>query len=319
VSPRVTVYDDRSERWALIGGDALELLGALPQDSVDAVICDPPYNLDFHDEPWDGKSIRATAPEIGPNAAFAEWTRRWAAAATSSLKPGGHLLAFGSPRTFHRLVSGIEDAGFEVRDQVLWVHGQGIPKSRRLPGGRGTQLKPAFEPILIARKPLTGTTAQNVERFGTGTLNVDAARVGLQRYWPANLALSHHPDCPVALLDHNTREPSRLFYSPKASPTEREAGCEELAPRATQIYQGASHPVRLVRNHHPTVKPVDLMRWLVRLAVPDGATVLDPFCGSGTTGIAAIAEGRRFVGIERREDYLEIACARLAHAARERA
>jgi site-specific DNA-methyltransferase (adenine-specific) len=218
-------------------------------------------------------------------------------------------------------VSGVEDAGFEVRDQLLWLFDRGLPKSRKLPGGRATTLKPAYEPVLVVRKPLSGTVLANIERHGTGALNIDAARIprlGAPGYWPANVALSHSADCPLALVDSNSPGPSRIFYSAKATHEEREAGCTELPAQPTRIFTGSSHPTRLVRNIHPTVKPISLMRWLVKLAVPEDGVVLDPFAGSGSTGIAAVLEGRRFLGIERDERYLDIACARLTHWARER-
>jgi DNA modification methylase len=311
----LSAYSDCTGSWGLLEADALKVLPLLPERSVDAVITDPPYGIAFHGEAWDGADLRRTG--LGASEAFERWTTRWASECLRLLKPGGHLLAFGAPRTFHRLVAGVEDAGLEIRDQVLWVHGQGIPKSRRLPGGLGTSLKPAYEPILIARAPLTGRTEDNVRAFSTGALNIDAAREPApnrpEGYWPANLALSHGPDCPVAELDDPARGPSRLFYTAKASRAEREAGCEQIPRTPVQIYIGKHHPPRLVHNVHPTVKPLALMRWLVRLAVPDGGFVLDAFAGSGTTGIAATLEGKRFLGIEQRSDYLDVACARLAH------
>ena len=159
------------------------------------------------------------------------------------LKPGAHLLAFGAPRTFHRLVAGIEDAGLQVRDQLLWMFGTGVPKSRRLAGGQGTSLKPAYEPILLARAPLDGTTARNLDAWGTGALNIDAARIGEAGYWPAHLTLSHTSgctrarctkECPAGLLNSARPDllPSRLFFCAKASKHEREAGCEELPLRS---------------------------------------------------------------------------------------
>ncbi len=185
-----------------------------------------------------------------------------------------------------------------------------------MPGGRSTALKPAYEPILLARKPLIGTTAANLDRFGTGTLNVEAARIGPARTWPANVALSHAPDCPVALVDSNGG-PSRLFFCAKASKAEREKGCASLPLRNVPLYGRPA--ARWRRNVHPTVKPIELMRWLVRLAVPEGGVVLDPFAGSGSTGVATVLEGRQFLGVEREGSYVDIACARLAHWARESA
>jgi len=305
----LTTYSDDTDVWRLIEADALTLMAKLPENSVDAVVTDPPYAIAVGGEAWD----RFGDGELSTGEAFEHWTRTWATEAMRVLKPGGHLLAFGSPRTFHRLVAGIEDAGLEVRDQLLWLYAQGLPKSPRLPGGLGTALKPAYEPILLARKPLEGTTAGNLERHGTGALSIEAARVGEARYWPANVTLSHAPDCPVALLDGESTGLSRLFFCAKATRREREAGCEQLPLQLAQLYTGRGQPARIRRNVHPTVKPVELMRWLVRLVTPRGGVVLDPFAGSATTGIAAVMEGRRFLGIEREAKYIDIACARMTH------
>jgi DNA modification methylase len=315
---KLAAYSDKTGRWALIEADALVTLAKLPDACVDAVITDPPYGIDFHGEAWDGADIRRAArtEDLSAAEALERWTRAWATEAQRVLKPGGHLLAFGAPRTFHRLVAGTEDAGLEVRDQLLWMFAQGLPKSRRLPGGQGTALKPTYEPILLARRPFQGRTTDNVEAFGTGALNIQASRIGTAEYWPANVALSHSPDCPVGLLDGESTGPSRLFFCPKATAAEREAGCEQIPVSSVQIFTGKHHPARLVRNLHPTVKPLALMRWLIRLAVPEGGVVLDPFTGSGSTGAAAMLEGRRFLGIEREGEYVDIACARLAHWAR---
>ena len=196
-----------------------------------------------------------------------------------------------------------------------------MPKSRRMPDGLGTGLKPSFEPILLARKPLAGSTAHNLEAWGTGALNVEASRVN--GYWPANLAFSHAPDCqagrctsscPVGMLDARQPEQrSRFFYCAKASRSEREAGCEQLPHRASQLYTGRGRPARIRANIHPTVKPISVLRWLTRLVTPPGGLVLDPFTGSGTTGIAALLEARQFLGIEREREYVQVARARLTH------
>jgi site-specific DNA-methyltransferase (adenine-specific) len=307
------------QRWGLVEADTLALLPRLPDACVDAVVTDPPYGIDVVGAGWD----HFGGGELAGPEAFERWTSAWAAQCRRLLKPGGYLLAFGAPRTFHRLVAGIEDAGLEVRDQVIWVNGEGVPKSRRLPGGLGTALKPAYEPILIARAPLDGTVTANLAAHGTGALGIDAARVQGDR-WPANVVLSHAEgcsasgcteDCPLPLLDRQAPQvlPSRFFYAAKASRAEREAGCEELPSRTIALYTGKNRRPRVVRNIHPTVKPIELMRWLVRLACPPGGVVLDPFCGSGTTGAAALLEGRQFVGLEREAEFVDIARARITH------
>jgi DNA modification methylase len=318
---RPVMYGDPA-RWLLLHADCVALLPELPTDSVEAVITDPPYGIGFGGEAWDGGKLTDAA-------SFQRWTTGWAAEALRVLKPGGWLAAFGAPRTAHRLVAGVEDAGFEVRDQVLWLNAQGLPKSHHRPGGLGVCLKPAYEPVLLARKPLEGTLDANLARYGTGALQIDAARVpregGGRGFWPANVALSHgprcrpgrcQPDCPVPLIDtvpRPGREVSRLFFASKANRREREAGCGELALCEVPIHLRTGGAVRLVRNIHPTVKPLELMRWLVRLVCPPGGTVLDPFTGSGSTGAAGVLEARRFVGIERDSRYVPVACARITH------
>jgi DNA modification methylase len=354
-------------------GDCLDVLKTLPDASVDAVVTDPPYELGFMGKKWDAAGIAYSVPL---------WTE-----ALRVLKPGGHLLAFGGTRTYHRMACAIEDAGFEVRDSLHWIYGSGFPKSLNLDGawhGWGTALKPAHEPVVVARKSLVGTVAANVLAHGTGALNIDGCRVGTtaeswpatrREYrvsgiqpgggkdgatqstghapagrWPPNILLSHTPecgeacaeDCAVAEMDrqsgtlksgthspHHQRHTnggngqtlgtmagvtgqsypdsggaSRFFpvfrYQAKASRSERERGLNEG--------QKASHP---------TVKPVELMRWLVRLVTPRGGVVLDPFTGSGTTGVAAMLEGAQFVGIEREPEYHAIATARINHATRQ--
>jgi DNA modification methylase len=348
----------------VIHGDCIDVMESIDAASVDAIVTDPPYGLGFMGKAWD---------ELPPGVA-------WAEACLRVLKPGGHLLAFGGTRTYHRLACAVEDAGFEIRDSLIWLHGQGFPKSLNVGKalkqreGWGTALKPAHEPIVVARKPLAGTVAQNVLEHGVGALNVDGCRIaataadvaeqrsrtggvmgvddGRAIYgagkrgpagnelgrWPANVLLSHDDrcngecfeGCPVAELDRQSGiqtsgvavrtngisdagmfgfgnrgpEPdvgygdrggaSRFFYTAKASPSERSAGLDG-------------------RNIHPTCKPIDVMRWLVRLVAPPGGMVLDPFAGSGTTGCAAALEGTDFIGIEREAEYVELARARVAH------
>jgi DNA methylase len=229
----------------------------------------------------------------------------------------------------HRLTSGLEDSGLEVRDVLMWLYGQGMPKSRRLAGGQGTALKPFYEPIVLARRTVT----DNIARHGTGALNTDACSIANthdpdhtgRKRWPANVIASHHlgcrprrcaPGCPAALIDRQHPGASRFLYCAKASRRERDAGCHQLPSRPTGLFPNAERRdprAKPVHNPHPTVKPIDLMRWLVRLACPPQGIVLDPFCGSGTTGIAAILEGRRFVGLERDAAHIDIARARITH------
>jgi site-specific DNA-methyltransferase (adenine-specific) len=318
---KITVYSDDTEAWRLVEADALlTLANFLPDDCLDAVVTDPPYALALGRAEWDSFGD----DELPPPEAFERWTARWAAECRRVLKPGGHLLAFGAPRTFHRLVAGVEDAGLDVRDQLLWMFAQGLPKSRRLGEGQGTSLKPCYEPILLARKPLDGKTLDNIGMHGTGALNIDATRVGEATYWPAHVAMTHAgacvegfcaADCPAGMIDRASpkTQASRLFFCAKATRAEREAGCEQLPRQEVALYTGKRHSPRLVRNPHPTVKPLELMRWLVRLVTPPGGLVLDPFTGSGSTGVAAVLEGRQFLGIEREAEYVDIACARMTH------
>ncbi len=282
----------------LLLGDCLEVLKTLPSCSVDSVVTDPPYGLSFMGKKWD-----YDVPSVD---VWEECLR--------VLKPGGHLLAFAGTRTQHRMAVRIEDAGFEIRDMIAWVYGSGFPKSHNLQGdwqGWGTALKPALEPITVARKPLIGTVADNVLAHGTGGLNIDGCRVGNeiiktqggdkfpgvygtyatcqesthQGRWPANLIHDGSEEVTRLMTDGE----ARFFYTAKASRDDRDHG-----------------------NTHPTVKPTDLMRYLCRLVTPPCAVVLDPFMGSGSTGKAAILEGFKFIGIEREHQYYEIAKARIS-------
>ena len=318
----------------LLEGDCLEVLGTLEPESVDAIVTDPPYGIGFQHERWDSAAIREAAARAGhdrlsPNEAFEVWCRIWADECRRVMKPGAFLAAFGSPRTYHRLACGVEDAGLEICDTLMWLYAEGMSKSRHYPGGRATTLKPAFEPIVLARRKLDGTTEETIARHGTGALNAEACRV--EGRHPANVLLEHStecaggrcaPGCPVAAADSCAAEgrsrlaPSRFLYCPKASRRERNAGCEELPRRVLDLFpnahKGGKKPAH-VRNPHPTVKPLELMRWLVRLLCPPDGLVLDPTAGSGTTGAAAVLEGRRFLGIELEPAYMEIAAARIAH------
>ena len=153
-------------RAHLLQGECVEVMAGLQEASVDAVITDPPYGIDWQGESWDGRAIREAAARAGhdrlsANEAFEVWCRIWGRECLRVMRPGAHLLAFGSPRTWHRLTAGLEDAGFEIRDTLMWLYGTGMPKTRRYPGDRATALKPAFEPIVLARKRPVGTIGEN--------------------------------------------------------------------------------------------------------------------------------------------------------------
>jgi len=388
---------------AIENGDCRLLLAQLPDNSVDAIVTDPPYELGFMGKAWDSTGI-ANDPTL------------WAEA-LRVLKPGGHLLAFSGSRTYHRMACAVEDGGFEIRDQAMWLYGSGMPKSRNVAkydlqgadaeawDGWGTALKPAHEPIVVARKPLAGTVGKNLVEWGVGGLHIDAcriphhdqlptrvgafpmrhdervARVGPhatkrrpkvdgegftllpgarftpEGRWPANVLHDGSPDVlalfPAAAGAHSAvkgTEPSaasvgrvtgerariegefhddtgsaaRFFYCAKASRADRNDGCEGLDRKAMNWSAGEQNPGsfqsagtdRSSENHHPTVKPTELMRHLVRLVCPPGAVVLDPFMGSGSTGRGARLEGCRFIGFELSAEYASIAARRIAAAER---
>lgn len=435
----------------LLQGDCAEKMRDLAPNSVDAIVTDPPYGLAFMGAKWDnfgGKSCgndsaevrrqkaeeyaaknsgapryangHGGAPTLDAMRSFQSAMTPIFAEALRVAKPGAHLLAFGGTRTYHRLACAIEDAGWEIRDCIMWVYGSGFPKSMdvakaidkasgyegevigsrivdvgmqggNMHAGRkqqqqqqqiralspeaaawqgfGTQLKPAVEPIVVARKPLDGTVAANVLKYGTGAINIDGCRVPYesdadkasarpqgaatakpgalagkiqnnalrksfvpteaQGRFPANLihdgsdeVLALFPDSKGALAPvygkqgnqkchtgdngiygryeqrdtpmfprNDSGSAARFFYCAKASRSERGAG-----------------------NDHCTVKPIALMRYLVRLVTRKGGVVLDPFMGSGTTGVAAIQEGMNFIGIERDPHYFDIASRRVNDA-----
>lgn len=456
----IDVLEGRA-RWTVVHGSMRDVLRGLPEMCLDACVTDCPYELNFMGRTWDRSGI-AFQPET--------WS-----AILRALKPGAHLLAFGGSRTSHRIACAIEDAGFEIRDSVEWTYGSGFPKSLNVGGGRGTALKPAHEPIIMARRPLDGTVAETLAEHGTGAINIDACRVphaspedlaaheaqvaaikerggsmdnswknssdlanandvNTAGRWPPNLLLTHsaackrigtrdvkanptwdtpnreceptftgetvsqvrHGDetetidvfecdasCPVRLLDQQsgrsisvaatehkpmqrqdnavyaaglgTISPSNTYsdsggasrffprfewdpidnfdpfiYCAKAARAERDMGLDGFEPvsggeatnrkddsAGTRSPRAGAGRNGGARNVHPTVKPVNLMRWLCRLVTPPGGIVLDPFCGSGTTGIASLLEGLRFVGCELQdthaEPFVSIARARIAH------
>jgi DNA modification methylase len=373
-------------RIRLYSGDCREVLADLPENSVDAVVTDPPYELGFMGKSWDRSGV-AFQPET------------WASVGRV-LKPGGWLAAFGAPRNNHRLVCAIEDAGFEIRDQIGWVYGSGFPKSHDVskgidaaagvergkvprirsdgkPTGKaggsfnacdmsersglpvtdaarqwegwGTALKPAWEPIVLARKPLSeGTVAANVLRWGTGAINVDGCRVrttdtfsgsgnrplayagdnhrpyhdreprgptqqnNLGR-WPANLihdgseeVVSAFPETGVAVQRNGggQRIGSQGIYHGSAGLTRPDIGFGGSGSAARFFYCAKASKAERLGSKHPTVKPIDLKRYLVRLLTPPGGVALDPFAGTGTTGEAAWREGFQAILIEREAEYV---------------
>ena len=361
----------------LLLGDCLDKLKELEDNSIDSIVTDPPYGLSFMNNKWDY--------DVPKKKIWKECMR--------VLKPGGYLLAFAGSRTYHRMAVRVEDAGFEIRDQIMWVYGSGFPKSynigkavdeklgntREIIGekhrgdvqkakqngsgyladpanrnntkqfgygteiitkgnteweGWGTALKPAHEPIVMARKPFSGTVADNVLEWGTGGINIDDSRIGtdertydlkggenlnklsregkgdsddakgmgayglgakqisigtktVEGRFPANIIFDEEAG---KLLDEQSEGVSRFFYCPKTSKAERNEG---------------------TNNNHPTVKPTDLMLYLIRLVTPKDGTTLDPFMGSGSTGKAAVRGGFDFIGIEREDEYFQIAESRI--------
>jgi site-specific DNA-methyltransferase (adenine-specific) len=421
----------------LMKGNNIELLKKLPDNSIDSIVSDPPYGLSFMNKKWDYDV---------PSVEF--WKEVYRV-----LKPGGHILSFGGTRTYHRMVVNIEDAGFEIRDQIMWLYGSGFPKSHnigkavdKLQGnerevdelktelykrdsdyvfsgdettrkeykitkgtspyeGWGTALKPANEPICVARKPLSEkSVAENVLKWGTGGINIDGCRIegaygtgqneviegkqsGVMYHnydgdtkpatghknkimvsnpegrFPANIILD---EIAGELLDEQSgiskpskgrtgikggspihqsklsvdvegRWPadngggaSRFFYVAKVSKKERNLGLDGFEEVEVRDFRHGSevskdnryridkdgNPTSKIelmksKNTHPTLKPINLMTYLCRLITPEGGIVLDPFMGSGSTGIAALLEGFRFVGMEMDEDYFKIAEARI--------
>jgi DNA modification methylase len=415
----------------IIHGDSLHELTKLDDNSIDAVVSDPPYGLSnishsalmsclkewalgnysylpaakgFMGKSWDGF--------VPPPALWREVYR--------VMKPGAHALIFAGSRTQDLMGLSLRVAGFEIRDILQWLYGSGFPKShdvskaidkvkgakREIIGysksglhrgtghtvaygignsrqssfitapaspqakqwdGWGTALKPAYEPILLVRKPLIGSVAENVLKHGTGGINIDACRIDssdslarinkidngmlgvgnglnsqalrvaqgldeLGRY-PSNVILDERAS---NLLDIQAPSVNRFFYCAKAQPKEREAGLDGLRKKTSAELTGRKEGAAgLVMKHrdgsekanpyagisgqqpksniHPTVKPIELMKYLCKLITPPGGTILEPFLGSGTTAIAANLLGFECIGIERELEYVKVAEARLKY------
>lgn len=442
--------------YKIINNDSLLALEELEENSIDSIVTDPPYELNFMGKGWDNAGISFNK-EI--------WQK-----CLRVLKPGGYLLAFGGSRTFHRIACAIEDAGFEIRDTIMWLYGSGFPKSmaldkaiegklttgsanktefHKLNGvqedkhhygfttsnkeqgfrpkdytiegasdqwlkeldattelakqykGWRTALKPSFEPVIVARKPFKGSLVDNVIQYGVGGININECRVGtevikggtmpkmnatsdginiynfgkkdaerLEREdsvgrFPANTILTYDEtdfeevcggfpntnggkrhNTAIRKSDKNsgygfninTRNEyedsgsaSRYFYCAKASKKDRDDGLDNFEEKicfsalntkngSGERLDGGKTPVR--KNTHPTVKPTELMQYLVRLVTPKGGTILDPFMGSGSTGKAVMFENKErnadysFIGIEREKEYCDIAEARISFASK---
>ena len=464
----------------LLLGDCLEKLKELDDNSIDSIVTDPPYGLSFMGKEWDKKkATQETKSQVvkglgagmkmttlADNIEFEKWVTEWSMECMRVLKPGGYMLAFGGSRMYHRLASGVENAGFEVRDQMMWIYGSGFPKSMNIgmkvdeklgnerqlverpkseqrPNadnnrdknkdvggfamsdnkyksvgnseweGWGTALKPAHEPIVMARKPLSEkTVVENVLEWGTGGINIDDSRIGIdlenedrarskntiqdssgigftgtkksssyngplynieQGRFPANVIFDEeagkildeqsgvskstggrsgnkegiglngiYGDYKGIVTDENPGfgdkgGASRFFYCPKTSKTDRNEGLDDFEDKyyaagnqaKAELKRGNvefnankgkgrderhnHNQVGVSKNNHPTVKPTDLMLYLIRMVTPKGGTTLDPFMGSGSTGKAAVRGGFDFVGIEMDEEYMKIATARIQY------
>lgn len=311
----------------LYTGKCLAYLQTMPSDSIDSIVTDPPYGLKFMNHAWD-----YDVPT----------TETWVEA-LRVLRPGGYLLAFAGTRTQHRMAVRIEDGGFEIRDSIIWVYAQGMPKS----GG----LKPAHEPIIMARKP--GKSSLNIDQCRVIRPSGDRTEYGVDgnECSPTNntygerVRVAYKPNeagrYPANLIHDGSDEVKALFpnnnpgckpHRVKASDETVErlqakgwgfSGCDKVAgyddgddlSAARFFYCAkANKSDRGGGNDHPTVKPTELMRYLCRLVTPAGGLVLDPFMGSGTTGKAALLEGYDFIGIEDKEDYVTLAHHRITGA-----
>ena len=318
----------------LVNGDCLEEVQKLVDKGVqvDSIVTDPPYHLtsivdrfgkaSIDDDTLTSKKVRSGADSYsrlirtgfmgkewdGGDIAFRKET--WELF-MKVLKPGGHLLAFSGSRTYHKMAVAIEDAGFDIRDQIMWLYGSGFPKSHNLGDGWGTALKPAHEPIVLARKKIEGTNKQNREKYGTAGLNIDACRIeGEKQTRDSNPVMNggkygqnQNADREEITPDTMGRFPANVMHNGLEEDWARYYYC----PKTSKAEKGKD-------NSHPTVKPLKLMKYLCRLITPKGGTVLDPFMGSGSTGIAAKDEGFDFIGIEREKEYFEIAERRVSVA-----
>lgn len=353
----------------IIAGDCLDALRAMPAESVDAVVCDPPYGLgkpppvEVVLRAWvGGERYQARGGGFMGREwdAFVPGPEVWREVCRV-LKPGGHAVIFAGTRTVDWMGIAVRLGGLEIRDCIGWCYYSGFPKSldvskaidgldARRWSGWGTALKPAIEPAILARKPFAATVAENVLQHGTGAINVDGCRfapgdsawVGPDdnsdrgrssrggEWRDGSGTFSIRPRRADEFQGGDGRWPANLYACPKATRAERERGCDGLPERTgaeavdrepgsagmQSPRAGAARKADTVRNYHPTVKPIRLMRWLCRLVTPPGGLVLDPFAGSGSTGVAAVLEGFAFTGCELDPGHVAIAEARIGHASR---
>lgn len=387
----------------ILNGDCLEVLKTLDSNSIDALVTDPPAGISFMGKAWDG--------DKGGRDAWIAWMRSAMSECLRVMKPGAHGLVWALPRTSHWTAMALEDAGFEIRDSIYHLFGQGFPKSlnvglaidkmngqptrgrkvlrtegqmNEMPdrdysvkgvayqpkthaakewAGWGTALKPACEVWWLVRKPISEkTVAANVLKWGTGGLNIDGCRIGSgghsggatgasksvafgehtdyvpgphrvyeQGRFPSHLILDEVAAEQLDLMSVPVKT-SRFFYCAKISSIERNAGLEGMPDKRVGFSDGArraidrgessyetetgggANRIKITKNTHPTVKPQKLMRYLCKLITPPNGLILDPFTGSGSTGVAAVSEGFRFIGIEREPEYTQIAEKRVYHA-----
>lgn len=342
--------------WQILQGDNRDTLKTLADNSIDAIVTDPPYGIDFLGKAWDANT--------GALETYQECLR--------VLKPGGHILAFSAARTYHHLAVTLEQAGFEIRDQIMWIYSSGFPKSqdigrsiqrslgveeyeefidttknagfgqmdvaRQKVGqewstketqvgkakvtdpeaqkweGWGTALKPAHEPIALARKPMKISIAKNCQTHGVGALNIDACRVPMAEGDKFDIRVynenqnNEKRDTELTDIEYGEyiiQQPNELGRFPSnvlgdiAEPYQKYFYCPKVS-------RSERHIKEKIDNNHPTVKPIELMQYLIKLITPPGGLVLDPFNGSGSTGCAAVELGFNYIGCELDPAYVAI-------------
>ena len=275
--------------FSITTGNCQEVLSTFEENFFDSCITDPPYGMGMDD--WDH-----SVPTVDI------WQEVY-----RTLKPGGFCLSFCSPELYHRMAVNVEDAGFMIKDQIMWMTTTKMPKHNRL--------KPAHEPIVVAQKPYVGSLKSNFEKWGCGLIDTDNNRVPWEKEPPKGWVKGGAKRRTFG-REGKTTGTQKEFGTVDANPNGRypsnivgEVQSEHqkyfYAPRATRKEKGDG-------NNHPTVKPVDLMAYLIKIYSPEGSKVLDPFCGSGTTGVSAVQNNREFFGIDLSEDYTKIATDRCA-------